>query len=264
MREQSGVPYKFPEPRPIELEASKQRAGHYAGIHPEDRPYQTDPRSQRRFTKRGPDDASVTEEEADSASYENRLPRSARRYAQPAPPQTDIRVTHHRVRARATTHTQEPTTQHPAARPTTRRGHPLLSVGVGMLLMLLLGIGGNIALSWWQGYQNDLHYGRPRTTQVDARVGHDDTGTPSHFIAVNLAGHILIVEFPGGNATNAKVSVGPILAPGHELDPVTVEFRDVNGDGKPDMIVSVSDVREVFINDNGSFRPMRPGENVNL
>jgi hypothetical protein len=264
MKEQKGVPYKFPSPRPLVLEASPQRAGHQAGLHPEDRPYQTDePRS--RFSMQEPDDAYATEDDTDNeySDCNSSLPRSVRRYAQsaPAPSRTAIRVTHHRTSAR----TQVPTTRRPPAAPlSTRRVHGLVLVGVGMLVMLTLWTGGSLALSWWQSYQNDLHYGRPRTTQVDAKVGHDDAGTPSHFIAVNLAGHIVVVEFPGGDAAHAKVYIGPIMAPGHELDPVTLEFHDVNGDGKPDMIMSVGEVREVFINDNGSFRPLRAGEQVNL
>jgi hypothetical protein len=184
--------------------------------------------------------------------YPTRTPNSTRRYASTTPPRTEIQVTHH------------PPTRRPSAPPPTRRVHWLVPLGVGMLVMLILWQGGSLGLSWWQSYQNDLHYGRPRTTQVDAKVGHNDSQTPSHFIAVNLAGHIVVVEFPGGDAAHAKVSIGPIMAPGHELDPVTLTFKDVNGDGKPDMIVAVGEVREVFINDHGSFRPMRAGEQVNL
>jgi hypothetical protein len=195
--------------------------------------------------------------EEDESLYDPPSHSNVRRYTS-TPPQAEVRVTHHRASAR----TQAPPAQHTPA--PTRRVHGLVLVGVGMLVMLALWQGGSLVLSLWQSYQNDLHYGRPRTTQVDAKVGHNDADTLSHFIAVNLAGHIVVVEFPGGDAAHAKVYIGPIMAPGHELDPVTLTFKDVNGDGKPDMIIAVGEVREVFINDNGSFRPMRPGENVTL
>ena len=45
---------------------------------------------------------------------------------------------------------------------------------------------------------------------------------------------------------------------------VTLHFKDVNGDGKPDMIVSVQDSTIIFLNENGQFRPVRSGEHVNL
>ena len=73
-----------------------------------------------------------------------------------------------------------------------------------------------------------------------------------------------VIEFPGGDPTKAKVYVGPILVgPGQDLSPVTLTFKDVNGDGKPDMIVNVQGSHFVFINDNGQFRVPHQGENIN-
>ncbi len=51
-----------------------------------------------------------------------------------------------------------------------------------------------------------------------------------------------------------------MVGPGEALAPVTLSFRDVTGDGKPDLIATVDGTQIVFINDNGSFRPPRPGE----
>jgi hypothetical protein len=120
--------------------------------------------------------------------------------------------------------------------------------------------------NWWQVWQDDLHYGRPRTFQIDAVVGHNDSDAhPSHFVAINLDRHVQIIEFPGGDSSKAKIYIGPVLVgDGQDLAVVTLSFKDVNGDGKPDMIVSVQSSRFVFINDNGAFRPGRPGENVQL
>ena len=80
-----------------------------------------------------------------------------------------------------------------------------------MVAMLILWIVGAIALNWWQGYQDDLRYGHPRTYQTDARVGHNDAQTPSHFLALNLHHRVEVIEFPGGDATKAKVYLGPML-----------------------------------------------------
>lgn len=122
-----------------------------------------------------------------------------------------------------------------------------------------------LVTGWWTRYQDDLHYGRPRTYQTDARVGHDDADTPSHFIALNLHGHIEVIECPGADCTKAVVYVGPVLfGDGQDLAPATLEFRDVNHDGKPDMIIHVLDQIWVFINDNGKFRPATPDDHVSV
>ncbi len=140
-------------------------------------------------------------------------------------------------------------------------------VAISMVIMLV----GWVALStlgaWWQTTQDDWHYGRPRTFQVDAVVGHnnDSASNPSHLIAINLNRHILIIELPAGDATRAKIYSGPLLlGQGQDLTPVTLSFRDVNGDGKPDMLVWIADTHFVFINDQGGFRPVRPGEALSV
>ena len=119
------------------------------------------------------------------------------------------------------------------------------------------------AIFWWvTKISDDLHYGYPRTFQTDAWVGHNEqTGSKSHFIALNLNRHIEIIEISGGDAGHTKIYTGPQLYnAGDELMPVTLHFLDVNGDHKPDMVVTFSESRVVFINENGSFRPMLPSE----
>jgi hypothetical protein len=142
--------------------------------------------------------------------------------------------------------------------------HWLVYVGIVMLVM----VGGWIALttftSWWQVTQDDLHYGRPRTVHVDAYVGHNESpGNPSHFIAMNMKGHIEIIEFQGGDPSKAKVYIGPVIV-GQDLAVPELTFKDVNGDHKPDMILSIQQSRFIFINENGGFRALRPGENVEM
>ncbi len=147
-----------------------------------------------------------------------------------------------------------------------RRLHWLVFVGGAMLIMVLGWVVLSMFANWWQVTQDDWHYGRPRTYQVDAVVGHNDSpSNPSHFIALNLNSHIEIIEFPGGDATKARVYIGPtLIGPGQDLAPATLDFRDVNGDGKVDMIVNVGGSHFVFINDNGSFRPVRTTDNIQL
>ena len=142
--------------------------------------------------------------------------------------------------------------------------HPLLYLGVGMIAMLALWTLLTSAMSWWNTTWDDLHYGRPRTFQIDAFVGHNETtGTPSHFIAINLNGRIEIIEFPGGDGSKARIYLGPQLyGTGDDLIPITLSFADVNGDHLPDMIIHFQSSRIVFINDQGGFRPLRPEEQV--
>lgn len=141
----------------------------------------------------------------------------------------------------------------------------LVAIIAGMLLMSLLVFAISSFGSWWQIHQDDVTYGRPRTFQIDAVVGHGDSpANPSHFIFLNLNRHVVIIELPGGDSTRARIYNGPTLfGDGQDLTPVTAEFRDVNGDGKPDMIVHIQDQTLVFINDGTQFRPLQPGDHVN-
>ncbi|HKV59346.1 MAG TPA: VCBS repeat-containing protein [Ktedonobacteraceae bacterium] len=136
-----------------------------------------------------------------------------------------------------------------------RRFHWLVFVGIAIFVMILGWIAFNALSNWWQITQDDWHYGRPRTYQVDMAVGHNDSATnPSHFITENLNSHIVIVEIPGGDTSKAKIYTGPtLIGSGQDLTPVTLTFKDVNGDGKLDMIVSVQGAHFVFLNQNGQF-----------
>ena len=143
-----------------------------------------------------------------------------------------------------------------------RHGHPLLYLGIGMLGMLVLWTILVFAVGWVGTTLDDIHYGRPRTFQIDAVVGHNDSAaSPSHFIAINLNGHIEVIEMPGGDASHARIYIGPQLyGTNDDLVPVTLSFVDVNGDKKPDMIIHFQGSEVVFINDAGGFRPLRPEE----
>jgi hypothetical protein len=168
-----------------------------------------------------------------------------------------------RVRRAPTMPTTLPHTPQPkqTTRPRSRL-HPLFFLGVGMLATLALIAMLSIVTSWFTTTLDDLRYGRPRTFQIDAYVGHNESpGMPSHFLAVNLHGRIEVIELPGGDASHARIYIGPQLyGSDADLIPVTLSFIDVNGDRKPDMIISFQGTQVVFINDQGGFRPLRPEE----
>lgn len=131
-----------------------------------------------------------------------------------------------------------------------RKIHWLLYVGLGMLAALALWALASAALSWGTNQYNNFVYGYPRTFQTDAVVGHNDSArNPSHFIAVNLRGQVIIYELPGGDPSKSQDYIGPDLV-GAQVDllPVTLSFSDINHDGAVDMIVHVSDKNFPFCN----------------
>ena len=121
-----------------------------------------------------------------------------------------------------------------------------------MLFLAIIGIG-----SWWTNLQNNLRYGYPRTYQFDAVVGHNDSAAhPTHFILLNLHGHIEVFEIPGGNTAQTRVYSGPTLyGPNSDKIPVTGEVRDVNGDGKPDLVLHVQGQQIILLNNGKTFQP---------
>jgi hypothetical protein len=167
------------------------------------------------------------------------------------------------VTPKALTNTSYPKTAAP--KKARQQAHPLLYLGVGMLVMLFLWTGLSAASGWFNTILDDIHYGRPRTFQMDAMVGHESGSTPSHFIAINLNRHIEIIELPGGDAAHARIYIGPqLFGEGDELIPVTLKFVDLNGDKKPDMLVDLRGSRVVFINEKGTFRMAQPAERRQL
>ncbi len=206
--------------------------------------------------------------------YQTRLPTSARRY-QVSPEQiyqsgnTRYHVRYVDIPKRKSRQAQLPPPQQDrytdeieAAPKSKRHIHPLLYLGVGMLAMAALFLLLSSAGTWIQTTKDDLTYGRPRTYQVDAIVAHSDSAAnPTHFIAINLYRHVQVIEIPGQDSTKERTfQITTLFGDGEDLTPVTLSFRDVNGDKKPDMLIRIQDQTLVMINDNGTFRPARAGE----
>jgi hypothetical protein len=143
--------------------------------------------------------------------------------------------------------------------PPRQRVHWVLILGLGMLTMFVLWLGSSAFLNWWSNHQLDSVYGMPRTYQTDQVVGHSDsTDHPTHFVAINLNSRITIIELPGGDSSRARIYSGPTLyADNGNAIPVTLEFRDVNEDGKVDMIAHIGDQRIVYLNDGTQFKPQQ-------
>lgn len=137
-----------------------------------------------------------------------------------------------------------------------KKVHWLLYVGVGMIAALALWVTASAFLAWGTEKYNDIIYGNPRIYQTDYVVGHnhDSLAHPSHFVALNLHGQIIIVEFPAGDPTKSVDYIGPaLIAVGDEKIPIMISFSSVNNDNKVDMIVHIQDKVVHFCNNGTKF-----------
>ena len=185
------------------------------------------------------------EDDVPDSYYNTRMPTSARRYYDTRGNQV-IQQGNKRI----VIHNEPP----PA-----RKIHWSFILGLGMLTMLGLWAGSSLLINWWNNHQLDATYGMPRTYQTDQVVGHDDSAEhPTHLIAINLKARIIIIEIPGGDSSHARIYSGPTLfSDNGNTIPVTLEFYDVNGDGKVDMIVHAGDQKIIYLNDGSQFKPQQ-------
>jgi hypothetical protein len=212
-RRRASVP---PEER--EYTPSSHRVGTHAGMHPEDQPYMTATRSR----SHAPTTDTYVEIDEDGEEVYTRPPTrsSARRYdltpyAQGAGRRTE-------------------------ALP--RQGkHPLFYIGLFLLMMVVFLTAYSFIPPAIQKWHDDSVYGYPRTFQTDANVEH---GGVEHFIVLNNHGTIEVLEIPDYPSPTTQTRLYIIVrlsSQGADLVPASVSFPDVNGDGKPDMQVTVYD-----------------------
>jgi hypothetical protein len=141
-----------------------------------------------------------------------------------------------------------------------------------MIAMLVVFVIGSLVVTWGTQLRDDFTYGRPRTYQTNQVVGHgnDSAAHPSHFIAINYNRQAVVIEWMAGDPAKSVDYVVPyyIVGDNADLTPVTVNFKDVNGDGKLDMIIHIhmrnQDQTFVFINDGSKFRPPTANDKIQL
>ena len=150
--------------------------------------------------------------------------------------------------------------------PTRRRFHPLFWVGLILFVTVLLWVGISQAVTWGTNELDTLRYGTTRTFQMDVLLGNGDSQAhPSHLLALNLHGEIILEVFPSGDVTHVQSYILTTLTgPGSDQAVVTVQLFDPNHTGKPDLIVHVGAMESLLINDQGSFRPPTPLERQTL
>lgn len=137
-----------------------------------------------------------------------------------------------------------------------------LAIGVLVISYLIV----SFAVNTWQTWQDDMTYGRPRITRMEAAVGHNEaTGNKTIFVAQNIRGQISITEFPGGDPAKTRVIIGPTLfGKDKDLIPVKLQVKDVNADGQADLIAIADEQQLIYINENGNFRPINEAERNKL
>ena len=121
-------------------------------------------------------------------------------------------------------------------------------------------------IGWGQRRLDDMRYGFPRTIQLDGFVGHgEESGLPTHLMALNLNGQVSILEFPGGDPAKLRVFPGPYLVgtDGPYVAP-HLSLADLTGDGQADLLLQVREEVVVYVNADGSFRLITPAERARL
>jgi hypothetical protein len=135
-----------------------------------------------------------------------------------------------------------------------RQVHPLIIIGLSMLITLFLISACQSVLAWGSSLVDMMHYGYPRTSQVDHTVGHEVENALSHFEGFNDHGQIYILEIPGGDASASQLLVGPrLFGSGADLALVVLVFQ---GDPRhPDLLVEVNAIQMRFHNTGKIYVP---------
>jgi len=203
---------------PEERTASWHHVGTRSGMHPEDQPYTTTTRSQYHAPITNNAYVAVDEEEFHSRPT-TRGGTSARRYD----------VAPYSRQERRTEELQRP------------GKHPIFYIGIFLMILVAFLTAYTFIPPAMQKWHDDSVYGYPRTFQTDANVGH---GGVEHFIVLNNHGTIEVLEIPDYPSPTTQTRLYIIVRlsnQGADLVPASVSFPDVNGDGKPDMQVTVYD-----------------------
>ena len=209
-------------------------------IHPEDRPYLTDEGEEERggggdlVPARG--SARRTSTAIDEGLDERPARTSARRYR-------STMITERQVA--------------PVASPRGRNRGPHWTAFVGLTLLCMLAgfVVFSALVTWWQHTEDSLRYGMPRTFQMDGVVGHRDSAAhPSHFIALNLDGHLSVIEMQGGDVSKTVIYAGPVIY-GQDAVLVAVTLSVAHDqNGKPELVLHYQN-NEVILYDgkDGKF-----------
>lgn len=257
--------------RPPQQQVSRHRAGHNAGLHPEDAPYITgnqriytgvsqSPRARRSKVPADYDNVLVDEEEIDEEEIDGngdiwpvQIPKSQRYYPQPGQyDQGNTRVNVQRVQTRAKKQSaipprssrqayeeeeieediEELETQRPPRKRRNVSAHPSLIVGIALVLLLIVSYGGYLGLNAiGTVWQNH---------QDDVTFG-----MPRTFQTDAVVGHGDSNSNPSHFiAINLKGSIYVIEAPGGNFSKARSYFitSEVNGNPYPPVTIKFQDL----------------------
>jgi hypothetical protein len=122
-----------------------------------------------------------------------------------------------------------------------------------------------VIIGFWQTVVRPLsdqwHYGDGRIARIEARFGHHDQQMPTEVLALESNNQIDLIELPGGDISNVHVyQVGDVTIQHTCHVVITLNVKDVNGDGLLDLIVSTqgSDAHIVLYNNGSTFQMTPP------
>ncbi len=221
MREQRGINANTFKRRaslpPEERTASYHHAGTRSGMHPEDYPYITT--NSNRY--HAPATATYFEIDEDGEEVYTR-------------PQTRTSTRRYDLAPYTKSERRTEELQRPGK-------HPLFYIGICLVILVVFLTAYTLIPPALQKWHDDSTYGYPRTFQTDANVGHGGT---EHFLALNNHGTIEVVEIPTDPSKTNQPRLYIIVRltnQGADLVTATLSFPDINGDGKPDIQVTVVD-----------------------
>ncbi|HEU5226689.1 MAG TPA: hypothetical protein VFU49_02675 [Ktedonobacteraceae bacterium] len=115
--------------------------------------------------------------------------------------------------------------------------HPWRSFLVGMSICLVLFLfGQQVVVPFASATYDQWHYGDARLTQLDTDVEHGGT---SHLIASYYHGHIVVIEILVSHPQDNRVYVLSGFSDLPTPPVLTLSVQDINGDGKPDLIIKI-------------------------
>jgi hypothetical protein len=179
-------------------------------------------------------------------NVQNPVPSTIPRRASRASAAADVAATHQRYAPDA-----EPPygydTDEPVSSPQwrTRWRGPVLA---GMLIMpALYWIGTALSVPWGTGILDHWNTGAARLAYYRLDVGHHGT---SNFFTAYLHGKVVVIEFPGGNATQAQ-TYEMTVASGNDPTPrivslVVKNLRPNDQPGKPDLLVEIEGIAGAY------------------
>ncbi|MFL5692204.1 MAG: FG-GAP repeat domain-containing protein [Ktedonobacteraceae bacterium] len=128
-------------------------------------------------------------------------------------------------------------------------------IGAIFFLSLYLFIAG-VAMPWVQGLENHWTYGQDGVFHMQAYLKQGDTpDNPSDLYAYIAHGVVVVTVVQDGS-----VKTYPLIVQGSSTSGflVTLEVRDMNGDGKPDILVRVSGLTVIMWNNGTLFQGTKP------